>query len=197
MENRAFTLIELLVVIAIILILIAIALPNFLEAQVRAKITRMTAEHRTLMVSLESYRIDFKRYPRNWVQGVDSPDPANFMSPRGWGLGVLTTPNQYIKHVPFDLFRVPYHTDYFNWGNNNGLQKNSFLAPTTGYKIDLYQLRSYGPDAAPQLCTIVSTPPEPFPVTMMRYSPTNGTVSPGDIIYWGPNSPARIIDSPR
>lgn len=40
-RNRpGFTLIELLIVIAIILILIAIALPNFLEAQIRAKVTK-------------------------------------------------------------------------------------------------------------------------------------------------------------
>ena len=39
-SGKAFTLIELLIVIAIILILIAIALPNFLEAQLRAKVAR-------------------------------------------------------------------------------------------------------------------------------------------------------------
>ncbi len=37
--RTGFTLIELLIVIAIILILIAIALPNFMEAQMRAKVT--------------------------------------------------------------------------------------------------------------------------------------------------------------
>ncbi|MBK7496274.1 MAG: prepilin-type N-terminal cleavage/methylation domain-containing protein [Candidatus Omnitrophica bacterium] len=37
LNTRGFTLIELLIVIAIILILIGIALPNFLEAQVRAR----------------------------------------------------------------------------------------------------------------------------------------------------------------
>ena len=44
--RRGFTLIELLIVIAIILILIAIALPNFLEAQERARVTRAKAELR-------------------------------------------------------------------------------------------------------------------------------------------------------
>jgi prepilin-type N-terminal cleavage/methylation domain-containing protein len=66
-RSNGFTLIELLIVIAIILILIAIALPNFLEAQIRAKIVRMNGEHRSLMITLESYRIDFKKYPRNWI----------------------------------------------------------------------------------------------------------------------------------
>jgi len=41
--KKGFTLIELLIVIAIILILIAIALPNFLEAQIRARMTRAKA----------------------------------------------------------------------------------------------------------------------------------------------------------
>ena len=195
-RSNGFTLIELLIVIAIILILIAIALPNFLEAQIRAKIVRMNGEHRSLMITLESYRIDFRKYPRNWISGVDSADVSNFINPRGWGLGVLTTPCQYITSIPYDIFRVPYHTDYFNWGYDNGLQKNSFLAPTSGEQIELYLLRSYGPDAQPQLCTIINAPPEPLPVTMMRYSPTNGTASMGDIIYWGPNNPPRIMDSP-
>ena len=44
MRLDGLTPIELLIVIAIILILIAIALPNFLNAQVRAKIVRARSE---------------------------------------------------------------------------------------------------------------------------------------------------------
>ena len=63
LPRKGFTLIELLIVIAIILILIAIALPNFLEAQLRAKITRVEAEFRTLATAIEAYKADYGKYP--------------------------------------------------------------------------------------------------------------------------------------
>ncbi|PKO17398.1 hypothetical protein CVU37_07850 [candidate division BRC1 bacterium HGW-BRC1-1] len=55
---RGFTLIELLIVVAIIAILAAIAVPNFLEAQVRSKVSRVKADMRTLATAIESYTVD-------------------------------------------------------------------------------------------------------------------------------------------
>ncbi len=61
--RSAFTLIELLIVVAIIAILAAIAVPNFLEAQTRAKVSRVRADHRTIATGMEMYHIDTNQYP--------------------------------------------------------------------------------------------------------------------------------------
>ena len=59
---KGFTLIELLIVVAIIAILAAIAVPNFLEAQVRSKVSRVKADQRSLATALEAYRVDWNAY---------------------------------------------------------------------------------------------------------------------------------------
>lgn len=60
---KGFTLVELLIVVAIIAILAAIAVPNFLEAQVRAKVSRAKTDMRTLATAIEAYAVDNTKYP--------------------------------------------------------------------------------------------------------------------------------------
>lgn len=62
-RRSGFTLIELLIVVAIIAILAAIAVPNFLEAQVRSKVSRVKADMRSINTALEAYVVDYNRYP--------------------------------------------------------------------------------------------------------------------------------------
>ena len=68
MMKNAFTLIELLIVVAIIAILAAIAVPNFLAAQTRARVSRVLADFRTITTGLEAYRADYTGYPIDLIR---------------------------------------------------------------------------------------------------------------------------------
>ena len=69
-HSKAFTLIELLIVVAIIGILAAIAVPNFLNAQIRAKISRTYADENALSTALGMYHMDIGAYPPEDFQKI-------------------------------------------------------------------------------------------------------------------------------
>lgn len=75
-RRKGFTLIELLIVVAIIAILAAIAVPNFLEAQTRAKVSRCKADMRTQAVAMEAYYVDYNTYTRDSDSSLDWKDLA-------------------------------------------------------------------------------------------------------------------------
>lgn len=114
-DVRAFTLIELLIVVAIIAILAGIAVPNFLEAQTRAKVARVIADMRTMQTAIEMYRIDENKppirndhwdstSPKRYIPDGDTKvfDPAN--PDARVGLRQLTTPTSYLSNLPPDIF---------------------------------------------------------------------------------------------
>lgn len=108
MKTKAFTLIELLIVVAIIAILAAIAVPNFLEAQTRAKASRTKSDMRTLATGLEAYAVDHNTYPNAHSFGtalfpttVPAGDSSAFRV-----LERITTPIAYVTSISSDPFKL-------------------------------------------------------------------------------------------
>jgi len=197
--KRAFTLIELLIVVAIIAILAAITVPNFLEAQTRAKVSRAMADMRTIATAIEAYTVDYNRpAPDTW----DWLDMGRYVSSWDCLLWPLTTPVAYMTSIPPDPFarrslfelleRASYafYTTRTGWGNDlsSGGYNNPadpaalFYGPRSNYK---WVLDSAGPDLwwewqrAPAL-------PQEWAGDVIYYDATNGSKSQGDIYYYGP-----------
>jgi len=214
--SRGFTLIELLIVIAIILILISIALPNFLEAQQRAKVAKAKSELKTYVNGLESYRLDYGGYPRDH----DSIWPHPVAEDQD-GYTQLTSPIKYLSKLPTDPWGQQVTTGgyqaggvarnramYYEGGSGSDeLNNYDGKGPQCGNKAvsrkDLYRrssVRAWGSARCVHAYLMLSIGPNadddthstgvgpssgndnfPYSVLMNPYSPTNGTVSAGDI----------------
>jgi prepilin-type N-terminal cleavage/methylation domain-containing protein len=185
-SRRAFTLIELLIVVAIIAILAAIAIPNLLAAQTRAKVSRVLADHTTIATALESYMVDFGRLPP-W----DAVSPSLRVFPRGYS--VLTTPiaymgSEYTQFIdPFGRFlqgsnsRVDLYYEGA-YGDRNG-------RTSMNGAVDSYLLESNGPDQRDTFSTRNWGSDTQAIGSFIPYDPTNGMLSSGDIYRVGGRVP--------
>ena len=169
-RKKSFTLIELLIVVAIIGILAAIAVPNFLDAQMRAKMTKMRADLKALGDALHMYRIDNKC----WFAQMSNNPPRE--------LGRLTTPIAYIADIPDDPFRKKAYSQHDSrTANYDYSHYERWGKPCkTGWI-----LHGLGPDwdedgAGTGLSPEMST----MPIFLNRlYQTSNGIGSNGDIIH--------------
>jgi prepilin-type N-terminal cleavage/methylation domain-containing protein len=192
-----FTLIELLIVVAIIAILAAIAVPNFLAAQTRSKVSRVLSELRTARTGVEAYAVDYNKLPpMTWptfVPGLNTPPGDRYrnqpitgtMGPR------LTTPVAYLTRFDFlDPFAqgkegtiyVDFHLytyfDYPTYARPKSAGGQAFYNPSS-FQLALfrrnlgdYLLLSIGPAGDDSMS---------FNEFYTQYDPSNGTVSPGTI----------------
>jgi prepilin-type N-terminal cleavage/methylation domain-containing protein len=197
-RRKGFTLIELLIVVAIIAILALIAVPNFLEAQTRAKVARAKNDLRTLAVGVESYHVDASDWPFGPNAGP-APNWATYLGnwPSEYGQWFhLTTPISYLSSVPHDCFFRLYNEqwgiwrDYYRvWNLSRTFQLNSgwgrpstYNASKNGVQI---LMASVGPDRVEDVAdgTAGGFGNAGGQTGMVIYDPTNGTVSWGDIYY--------------
>lgn len=196
MKTHAFTLIELLIVVAIIAILAAIAVPNFLEAQTRSKVSRAKADMRSYATAIESYHVDHNEYP---VPADELGDPILDLvaGPDGFETKmpvILTTPVAYMTSLIEEPFpdKDPhlaaeshlYHFTsraYFKINHGNDEEFEEFVEDLEigGDDTIEYFIVSHGPDLDHD---------EPHEAGTALYDPTNGTISNGDIAYWGPGA---------
>ena len=180
--KKGFTLIELLIVVAIIGILAAIAVPNFLNAQIRAKIAKVESDIKAISTGLEMYKLDNNSYPGDH-------DLDNFMNLEN-GLFRLTTPISYLATLPTDPFVEQKLGSTFGFGDSNAYaaggrpdyEMGSGADNAPPYRRQAYSLMSYGPD---HIDDNSSHDPFPFGTDMDRYDGTNGLTSRGNIFRFG------------
>ncbi len=189
MKRSAFTLIELLIVVAIIGILAAIAVPNFLNAQTRARVARVMGDLKAVGNALEMYMADRNVFP--WPIG-------NGQGHSGYSVYVeylheLTTPVAYITQIALtDIFKpqrentqwypedTVFSYQYVNYNGSWSRLSNVSAAMNAVY-VNGYCVSSYGPNQG-------ANGVEWHPIggdNNSIYQPSNGLVSQGDIGRFG------------
>ena len=207
-KRVGFTLIELLIVVAIIAILAAIAVPNFLLAQTRAKVTRVVSDLRTVGLALEMYKVDYNEIPMVappsatfYPTYLDATDGSRYPGQ------LLTSPIAYMASVPMDTFntRASQNTSWTRWGNEvevsyvvtwcpmglksnaardgwvNAIRANGLSFGDFFPTKEFYaMIESTGPDL---LWWDFFSNTGQGDINPFFYDPTNGTVSSGQLVY--------------
>ncbi len=197
--KQAFTLIELLIVVAIIGILAAIAVPNFLNAQVRANVARSKADLRSMGTALESYFLDHNDYPR------DQTDDNRFYKYLVFPcLFPLTTPVSYLSDIDME---DPFlnETQRQNQTGHDGGHSGSYMYYHYAERLSMhyegpcpqamqrgYCAMTMGPDYEQSglfWLPVHKTCPGIGLGAPLSYASSNGLRSKGDVGYFGGKIP--------
>lgn len=184
-KQNAFTLIELLIVVAIIGILAAIAVPNFMNAQIRAKIARAQSDLKAMSTAIEMYAMDNNNYPDSCT--LEQLGEVQFRA------GEIWAPVAYSNIAPIDPFNKQ------EGSRNSSFAKDEYFYINKGPcgwfdsaikmvveqvkqcpRNPAYIMASQGPDDLSDLQAANTR-------YAFQYDASNGLRSVGDILVFGPN----------
>lgn len=215
MKTKAFSLLEILVTVAIISILAAVAIPNYLTAQTRAKVARVQADLKAFDAAIITYILDHtKKPPTHASAGYDTGNWWGFLTPS------LTTPVAYLTALPPMVFNDSKIQQ--RWCDEEPLTHRAGNQPGT-FVRDTYNL-AYHFQVGEEMTTtetmrlpagtiftakmrdtfkmsgyvLYNCGPDRIDSTALAlpqfYDPTNGTDSYGDLYLCGTGAPEKRAD---